>query len=261
MIAAHYKPPAPLSDFIDCIWYWDGYVQPHARERLLPGGSSSMVFNLDASHSGEDPDVITGARVTSFVVETRHMVTTLGIHFKPAGAFPFLGFPAHEFYEQNVPLDAAFGPAVRGLRDRLLEAASPRQKFELLENWLLFRLRNSPHRHPAVGFALRGFESHAMGQPIGDVIDQIGLSHRYFVDRFTAEVGLTPKRYTRVRRFQRVLNTVADAQDVDWADVALSCGYYDQSHFVHDFKEFASLTPEAYLRQRTPHLNHLPVGD
>jgi AraC-like DNA-binding protein len=261
MIAAQYKPPAPLSAFIDCIWYWDGYVQPHARERLLPDGSSSMVFNLDPNHAAEDPDVITGARVTSFVVETRHMVTTLGVHFRPAGAFPFLGFPAHELCEQNASLDLVFGSAVRGLRDRLIEPSAPRQKFELIEKWLLSRLRNSPHRHPAVDFALRGFELSRSPRSIGSVIDQIGLSHRHFVDKFSAEVGLTPKRYTRVRRFQQVLRALGAEGNVDWADVALTCGYYDQPHFVHDFKEFTSLTPEAYLRRRTAHLNHLPVGD
>ena len=93
------------------------------------------------------------------------------------------------------------------------------------------------------------------------MLDRIGYSQRHFNQLFADEVGLTPKRFLRVRRFQRVIASVAGRESVDWADLALRCGYYDQSHFVHDFRSFSGLTPAAYLSHRTPHLNHLPVLD
>lgn len=259
MIAVNHKPAAPLADFIDCIWYWDGYRQPHPKERLLPDGSSTIVFQLDEEFASSDPDVFVGARATSFVVETRHMVTTFGIQFKPGGAFAFLGFPARELSEQNVPLDLVFGRGARSLRDRLLEQPSPNLKTAAAEKWLLERLAR--RRHPAVEYALRGLDSNLAVNSVGAVLDRIGYSHRHFLDKFTAEVGLTPKRYARVRRFHRVLRSLTTIREVDWVDLALRYGYYDQSHFVHDFKEFTSLTPEAYLRCRTPHLNHVPVSE
>jgi len=73
-------------------------------------------------------------------------------------------------------------------------------------------------------------------------------------------VGLTPKLFSRIRRFQKVLAGVEDASEVDWARVALSCGYFDQAHFIHDFRAFAGVNPSTYLRYRT-HRNHVAVHD
>ena len=137
MISAHYIPRPPLSDFIRVIWYWDGYCQPHPRERLLPNGGMTIAFNLGERRTSVDhpensyrsdvasTQVICGARSTSMVVDTANMVTTLGIQFKPGGGFPFLRMPASELSDQCVPLDDVFGSGARSLRERLLESPTP----------------------------------------------------------------------------------------------------------------------------------------
>jgi AraC-like DNA-binding protein len=91
------------------------------------------------------------------------------------------------------------------------------------------------------------------------VTAQVGLSARRFIDVFGGEVGLTPKLFCRVRRFQKVLRGVAHGRRADWAAVAADCGYFDQAHFIHDFRAFSGLSPTAYLTQRTEHLNHVPI--
>jgi transcriptional regulator GlxA family with amidase domain len=85
------------------------------------------------------------------------------------------------------------------------------------------------------------------------------MASRWCVN-FAAEVGLTPKRYGRVRRFQRTRELVRKATAPDWAAVALACGYFDPSHMIHDFEEFSGLSPVAYLNQRSEHVlpNHVP---
>ena len=87
--------------------------------------------------------------------------------------------------------------------------------------------------------------------------DAIGLSAKRFIERFKIEVGLTPKRYCRVRRFQRALALANRGRRVDWTGVALDCGYFDQAHFIHDFRSFAGLTPTEYLAARTSFQNHV----
>ena len=89
--------------------------------------------------------------------------------------------------------------------------------------------------------------------------EQIGLSPRRFIQLFRQQVGLTPKSFCRVRRFQQALTTVHGTKQVDWTQVALDCGYYDQAHFIHDFQSFSGMTPSAYLAAATPHLNHVPL--
>ena len=89
----------------------------------------------------------------------------------------------------------------------------------------------------------------------------MGISHKHFIAQFRAVVGLTPKRFCRIRRFQQVLAEVEARQAVKWADLACACGYYDQAHFVHDFQGFSGLNPSAYLTQRGEYLNFVPMPD
>lgn len=253
------------------MWYWDGYLQPHAQERLLPDGCMTIALDLGDGRGtpvGNDgafsctaiPQVICGARSTFMVADTANMITTFGIQFKPGGAFPFLPMPASELNDQCVSLEDVFGDGVRSLRERLLECSTPQQKFAVAERWLFAQSARPLEKHPAVAYATGQFlDGHI--SPLANVLDRIGYSQRHFNQLFAGEVGLTPKRFLRVRRFQRVITALSDRKAVDWADLALRCGYYDQSHFAHDFRSFCGLSPAAYLVHRTPHLNHVPVLD
>jgi AraC-like DNA-binding protein len=94
-----------------------------------------------------------------------------------------------------------------------------------------------------------------------ELADQIGISSRRFIQLFSNEVGLTPKLFTRVRRFQQVLQNIQTGAELSWVDMAASCGYFDQAHFIHDFKEFSGINPSTYLAQKTGHLNHVPIHE
>jgi AraC-like DNA-binding protein len=94
---------------------------------------------------------------------------------------------------------------------------------------------------------------------ISDMTEQIGLSSRHFIQIFSQEVGLTPRLFCRVQRFQEVLRQIGKAQQVGWTNIALTCGYFDQSHFIHDFQAFSGLNPTTYLLQRSEHPNHVPI--
>ncbi len=252
-----YVPRPPLSGLIEFFWAYDAYGAGHPRERVLPGPVSELVVVLRGARPGT---VFCGAQSESFVIETADRPALLGVHFKPGGAFPFLRrMPADELHNQRVSLDAIWGADARALQERLQEAATPRARFRILEAALLARLSGPPVRHPAVAYALAAMDAAPM-RTIGDITDRIGLSARRFIEVFTAEVGLTPKLYCRVRRFQEVLMRVHGAADVDWTDVALTCGYYDQAHFIHDFRAFSGLSPTAYLRARARDRGHVPIG-
>jgi AraC-like DNA-binding protein len=84
-------------------------------------------------------------------------------------------------------------------------------------------------------------------QTITSVSSRVGFSHKHFIDLFRRQTGLSPKLFCRIRRFQKVLLEVQTRAEINWADVACSCGYFDQSHFVHDFNRFSGLNPSAYL--------------
>jgi transcriptional regulator GlxA family with amidase domain len=130
----------------------------------------------------------------------------------------------------------------------------------VLEELLLRRLRQSKSLHGAIPIALSAFEQADAPVKVRDIAWRVGLSQRRFIQLFTAEVGLTPKLYSRVRRFQRARELVRDATEPNWAALAVACGFFDQSHLIRDFEEFCGLSPVTYVNQRTKHLllNHMP---
>jgi AraC-like DNA-binding protein len=109
-----------------------------------------------------------------------------------------------------------------------------------------------------VRFALRELRL-APGRRIAEVRDQTGVSERRFIELFRRQVGLAPKLYSRVRRFQAALRRIPAGRAVDWADVARACGYFDQAHLIHEFRAISGLSPGEYAELRTQHLNHVPI--
>jgi AraC-like DNA-binding protein len=267
-----YKPQAPLNEFVDVLWLSEAYSVAHQKERLLPDSTVELVVNLkedrirvydsrNCEHGHTIPGcVVSGPRSEFFVVDTETQAETMGVHFRPGGAFPFFKMPASELKDQSVALEFLWGSGSRLLRERLLEAQTPEAKFSVLERCLLEQLTNAEKRHPAVSFAMnRLLSGHAC--PVSRIVEEVGLSSRHFIQLFRDQVGLTPKLFSRVGRFQKIVQIVHGKQSVDWAELALACGYYDQAHFIHDFQSFAGIKPTDYLRQRTEHVNHVPLLD
>jgi AraC-like DNA-binding protein len=265
-----YIPQPPLGDFVELFWWYEHDRVVHFKERVLPTGAVQLIINLHEDmirmynpHNPEQDQRFPGCLVAGpysefTVIDSASQVSTLGVSFKPGGAFPFLKLPACELQNMDVSLDTLWGAAAGHLREQLLEAATPRARFCLLERALLAQLVDSPVLHPAVAFAVQELQKSSLPS-ISTVTDQIGLSPRCFIQRFRQEVGLTPKLFGRVQRFQQALRRIQGEQQVDWADIALSCGYFDQAHFIHDFQAFSGLNPTTYLAQRNGHYNHVSL--
>jgi AraC-like DNA-binding protein len=256
-------PSPPLDAFIERIWYCS-HVGEQTRERVLPGGGTvDLVINLLDDeiriYDAARPDVlrahsgafISGTHTRSFVADPRQRESVIGVHFRPGGAFPFLGISPAELLDAHAPLSDVWGCAGVYLREQLVEAGSVSARFRLLEATLLRRLGQARAGHPAARFAaeaLRGDGSHVR---VASLASQVGLSHRRFVEVFEREVGVTPKFYARLERFHRVKQRIAALGDpASWATFALSCGYFDQSHMIREFAEFSGMTPASYLRGR-----------
>jgi AraC-like DNA-binding protein len=124
---------------------------------------------------------------------------------------------------------------------------------------LLARWRSRRSTHPAVRYALDHFIRQPEILSVGAITDKISLSPRRFIELFNDQVGMTPKVFCRVRRFQRALYEIQRRRNLKWAALAPDCGYYDQAHFIADFKEFCGLTPVDYLNQAAEYPNFVPI--
>ncbi|HLH08541.1 MAG TPA: DUF6597 domain-containing transcriptional factor [Terriglobales bacterium] len=265
-----YRPSPPLSHFVELFWYYEGEAgRSHKKERLLPQGSSELVINLREDemriydrYSLSPTEKLSGSAICGphsrfFVIDTAEQDCVAGAHFKPGGAFPFFKAPFSEFHNQHISLDVLWGRAAIRLRDRLLEESTPEAKLRRFEQVLLEQIYRPLEQHRAVNYALARLGSGSTA--IADLSSEIGLSTRRLTDLFNQQVGVTPKLFSRVQRFQNVVQSLPSEHDIDWAEVALGCGYYDQAHFIHDFRDFSGLSPSTYMKLRTVHANHVPI--
>jgi AraC-like DNA-binding protein len=256
MIYRRYTPRPPLSDFVELLWLFQKPMPAHGSERVLPTGTVELVINLGDRSVGGFDAIVAGPHQRFFVLDTSQPSSVMGAHFKPGGVSAFLGLPVDELRNLHVPLEALWGRRAAELRECLLATPGVEDRLVLLERLLLAQLDRRHSRHAAIGHALAAFG----GGPrrIADVVDETGLSPRRFIRLFSDEVGLTPKSFCRVRRFQGTVALLHGSHDVDWAQTAVACGYYDQSHMIHDFQDFAGLSPASYLARRAMHMNHVP---
>lgn len=250
----------------------EDYRPGHVLEKVLPDGSMTLAVLLEAdalrvyerdgtSRSASiKGSLICGPHSIFHVIDTQCQASLLTVHFHPGGAFPFFDLPVDEVANQKTPLAELWSGDAGPLRERLLTARFPADKFAVMEAVLERRLQLGRRQSRAVSFALQRLTQGSAHRSIAALADEIGMSQRRFIQLFRAEVGLTPKAFARVRRFHAVLNRLQDSVEPDWSDVAFDCGYYDQAHFIHEFKEFCGMSPARYHANRSVHhLLHLPL--
>jgi AraC-like DNA-binding protein len=182
----------------------------------------------------------------------------MGAHFRTGGAAPFFGFPLSELSGQVVELDLIWKREILTLRERLLEAPAIETKFDLLEGYLTAKAQSRLQPDRTISSALAILQSWPM-IPLRDLASRLGLSHKRMISQFDDRVGLTPKLTARLLRFRGSLAFAHGASEPDWSDLAAGYGYYDQAHFIHEFQEFAGMTPAEYHRNRTIYPHYIAV--
>lgn len=205
------RPTVPaIVPLVDSIWLYDERL-PAVLEHVLPTGSMQLLVNLDddvlATH-GRGGQRTRGAALQAahagpVLIDTAQQRRILGVSFRPGGAHPFFAVPPGALDQQLVGLDDLWGRDGAVLRDRLLSAGDARSVLRAMESVLVSRLSGEPD--PVVAFAVAAFER---GLGVGAVAERLGVGRRRFTSDFTERVGLAPKRYARIRRFQRVLDAL-----------------------------------------------------
>lgn len=255
------KPRHGLAKYVDCIWYFEAAEGSSSQDRVLPHGEFELVISLsDRARAGEGESLIAGPQTRAIIVDQSGQSPMVGAHFSPGGAAALFGYPAHEFRDLDIPLRDVWPARVGELRERLFEVDSPDDALTLLESDLFCYAGNAPDRHPAIALAIAEFHSPSPRKLVRDLVGETGLSQRRFIELFRDQVGLTPKLYARIQRFQRTLRLMSDPA-ADWAGIAYACGYADQAHFVREFRDFAGLRPTDYLPRWPEHPNHVPLAE
>jgi len=224
--------PRASSAFVERIWQLDdNAATPGAIQRVVPDGRPELILNLgepfEAFQNGEwvrQPRCFLAGQLTGpLLLRSNGLAKIIGIRFRADGARRVFGVPMQELTDTFLPLDRFDARSVREA-EALLHAGD--EDFTIAES-----VRRATAAHGLVDIARLARDLH--------------LSTRQFERRFRDAVGITPKLFCRIQRFQRVFREIEAGRD--WITAAQECGYYDQSHLVNDFREFAGDPPTALL--------------
>jgi AraC-like DNA-binding protein len=264
-----YRPGPPLAQFVEQMWYWDGPQPAHARDRILPSGCASLIINLAEDevrdyvgplqtrverHPGA---VLVGAYSRYTAIDAQEQRAVIGVVFRPGGMTPFFAQAADEFHNTHAGLRDVWGDHGATIRARVLEASTPKARLEMVARELTQRAVRPLTRRPEVDFLIAQLSA-APTQSITDLSQRAGLSARRISRLFALETGLTPKLFARIKRFEHALHAIS-SDDVHWTHVAQRCGYFDQSHLIHDFRELSGFTPSQLQARRLGQTRHIPL--
>jgi AraC-like DNA-binding protein len=254
-----------LADYTEIIGQW--HAPFGFRSRALPRGAVTMIIDVGQRQRVDlyaadgcttlnvPPAFVTGSHTASYVSEMPADEPATAVHFLPGGAFPFLGIPLSDLENAYVGLDEIWGRAGVELHERLIEAPTTAARFSILETFLLSRPWSSVRRHPGVAAAVAAIEANPSIQ-MAEIRDLLGMTTKRLIALFRAEIGLSPKAYARIRRLQAALRLLGS---MSGAQVAAEIGYFDQAHFVREFRSFTGMTPTRYTEQRLVLPSHVPV--
>jgi AraC-like DNA-binding protein len=264
-------PTPTLRPFIKFLWASDEKETPKAieknRERLLPTGSMHLIFRLTESpirifDSIEDYvghnfrfGVVAGMRSGFYVKDIPGPVRTVGALLEPGVAKLLFGVSAEELTNRHTSIEDLWGRSSIELWEQMQDVSELRRQLDLFELFLAQRLPQVYGIHPAIVHALSRFSAI---DNVGQIVEETGYSHRRFIEIFRRTVGLPPRLYYRVIRFQRALKMAGEVHP-NWINIALELGYSDQAHFNREFREFAGVSPSEYRKLGNRDSYHVPI--
>lgn len=278
---ALHRPGPPLERHVELLTFYAGFDPQHDREKLIPDGAIQIIVDLTDRpkklYAGETSPLavdfsrswISGMQQRWIVIEAQRAASMMVIRFKPGGAYAFIRHDATAFTNAVHALDSVINGRAGSLRDRILEAPDIPAKFAATERWLVEQCRGELALSPVAAQMAAALAQ--PGQRVADAAEATGLSERQVRNHFDRWIGVSPKSFARIERFRRVLAAsgaveLADPSlngdglaPPDWAALAATTGYADQSHLHHDFVAFAGMTPGAYAAAYRGLSNYLPI--
>lgn len=265
-----HHPAAPLDRYVECFWWSQRELPQDYCEHMLPSGSTQLVLALHEAPMVCAPGASSGSPITwtgsllhgpqwrYYLAGPKPPGAVAGVAFRPGAAGAVLGTGMTDLADEHLGLGALWGRRGELLHEQLMAAAGPAAVFRILEQVLGERVQPAFVMHPAVAHAL----SRRAPAWVAQVQREAGYSPRHFIALFREAVGMTPKHYFRIRRFNEVLRRLAAGPEAGLAGIAAATGYADQAHLTREFRELAGVTPRQYrprgadspLHHRAPQL-------
>lgn len=221
---------------------------------MHPTGGFGLVFNFGDTlrldtQTVTEPVFLDGVNTVSRKLGFLGHVELMGVRFYEGGAYPFLGVPLNELRNEMALLDTLERPSLLTLQARLHETESLSARINLLEEWLMRRLLRGKERNVIIPASLTMLRDTRGHWPIPELAQELAISQRQLERLYQSQVGMSPKQYAQLLRVETARLALKQMNGQTTTTLAAALGYYDQSHFIHEFGAVIGLTPYAYMKR------------
>jgi len=227
-------------------------------ERVYPNGNVTLVFHYgspskfkkkNSKEYIESNFVICGQQSSYYDLSLSGRTSMILIVFKPHGVKSFFNFPMNELSNENLSLQDLIENEATELEDKLFNSKNNNERIIHLENFLLKRLILDKD-YERVEHAIKIIENSKGLIKTQNLAQEVCLGIKQFERVFSKHIGINPKTFTSIVRFQNVIQMKNNYTNVTMCQLAFDNGYFDQSHFIHDFKNLTGLTPHAFFNSK-----------
>jgi AraC-like DNA-binding protein len=259
----HFSPSDILKPYIRHYYIFESDSDIEFEDTVFPSGDMEVIFNLGhgrwesfvENKFFQTPPIELWGQITKpLAIKSKGRHTMLGIRFFTHSAAYFLNDEIGVFNNQVSDLSAIIGSPIKILHSQLLETTESNRRIALIEKFLLERLAGNEKksfRIDKVADILTSIKNNSEENNISNIASRHGVTPRYLHKLIYQHTGLSPKSFDKISRFQVSLRLIAKNKQPLTA-IAYDCGYFDQSHFIRDFKSFTGVTPSAYLENKFP---------
>jgi AraC-like DNA-binding protein len=259
----HFSPSDILKPYVRHYYIFESDSDTEFEDTVFPSGDMEVIFNLGNGtweSSVDDQFIITpkielwGQVTKPLAIRSKGKHTMLGIKFFTHSASYFLNDEISVFNDQILDLGYLLGNPVKNLHAQLQETNDISKRIEFIEAFLLKRLTDNQKRSyklDKVANILTSIKKSPSENSLRNIASTYGITPRYLHKLIYQHTGLSPTSFTKINRFLFSLKLIAK-NDQPFTAIAYDCGYFDQSHFIRDFKSFTGVTPSAYLDNISP---------
>ncbi len=263
MIFKEITPSYNLKPFINCYWYMEAdYTENTGNccERVLPDGSLEIIFHLgeniyrpkEKHRIEKEPGaLLIGQTTSSYFIVPKGKVKMVGVRFYPHTASLFLNESVKQFNDSVFDLADISGNQIKCLHEKIFEADSLSKINRLLEDYFISQIKNSSTiKFSYVDYTVKYILKEKGNVSLNSFIEKLGISSRYLQELFIELMGISPKHFSKIIRFQTAVNKLINYKVQNLSQAGYDSGYFDQSHFIRDFKQFAGITPKQFKNEQ-----------
>lgn len=253
-----FRPHSDLETIVKCYWTLEVPAQKDSqRQLILPDGCVDLCFTLGDDikryTSGDDfiiqpRQMLLGQITEQFYIEPTGYVNTFAVRFYPYGFTNFIDLPLNELVNKETSLSKLFGgEASEKLSQEIIQAKTTNERISIVENFLIDRLNAKTTINNIIKSTIDAMFLSKGSRPLTAILKDDITKRRQLERNFSKQIGLSPKQLSKVIRLQATLQMMLNQTKGTLTEIAYKNEYYDQAHFIKDFKEFTGITPKDFL--------------